>query len=80
MLSNKVYDFLKWFAIVGLKALGEFYEGIAPVFNLPYGYEVNVLAGRLGILLGLFLAWETYKFSKENTITVIPNIGEEGDE
>ena len=73
MLSNKVYDFLKWFAIVGLKALGEAYQDIAGILSWPYGAEVNLLTSRIGILLGLFLAWETYKFSQSNTIIVTPN-------
>ena len=36
ILSNKTYDFLKWFAIMGLHLLGVAYAGIASEWGFPY--------------------------------------------
>jgi hypothetical protein len=72
LLSDKAYDFLKWFAIVGLHLLGVAYAGLATLWNLPYGEAVLKTLDILGVLLGGFLAWESYDYSKQNKITVTP--------
>ena len=39
MLSNKVYDILKWIAQIVLPALGALYFGLSSIWGLPYGEE-----------------------------------------
>ena len=39
-LTNKVYDVLKYVAIIGLPAAATFYAAIAPIWGLPYGNEI----------------------------------------
>lgn len=74
MLKNKVYDFLKWFAIVGLHALGVAYGQLANIWALPYSEAIPETLDIVGVLLGAFLAWESYQFSKENEILVAPRV------
>ena len=38
--NNKVYDVLKYLALVVFDAIGVAYKGIAEVWNLPYGSEI----------------------------------------
>lgn len=69
MLSNKAYDFLKWFAIVGLHALGVAYGQLANIWGLPYSSAIPETLDIVGVLLGVFLAWENYDYNKKNGIT-----------
>ena len=40
-MSNKVYDVLKWIAIIFLPAIAFFYSTIAGIWGLPYGDEIS---------------------------------------
>ncbi|HET9785577.1 MAG TPA: phage holin [Pyrinomonadaceae bacterium] len=57
LLSNKTYDALKWVALVALPAVGAFYFGLAPLWDLPKPHEVvgtiTLVDALLGALLGL---------------------------
>lgn len=68
MLSNKLYDWLKWFAIAGLHALGVAYNALANIWGLPYGQAIPETLDIMGVLLAAFLAWESYNYSKSNDI------------
>lgn len=66
-MTNKLYDVLnkiqRW-----LPALGAFYLGIAEVWNLPFGDQVNMTIALLATLLGatLEVATGVYLKGKEN--------------
>lgn len=68
MLSNKTYDWLKWFAIIGLHALGVAYGQLANIWGLPYSSAIPETLDIVGVLLGAFLAWENYHYNKKNGI------------
>ncbi len=40
MMTNKMYDTLKWIALVCLPAFAAFYTALAPVWGLPYETEI----------------------------------------
>lgn len=56
-LNNKVYDVLKWIALVFLPALGALYFGLSQVWGLPYGEEIvgtiTLIDTFLGALIGI---------------------------
>lgn len=56
-LKNKVYDVLKWVALVALDAIGWGYCQLATVWRLPYGTEVletcTIASAVLGALIGV---------------------------
>ena len=56
-MSNRVYDILKWTAILALPAIATFTQTICTVWSLPYGDEISTtitaLATCLGALLGI---------------------------
>lgn len=68
MLSNKMWDFLKWFAIIGLHAIGVAYGQLANIWSLPYSSAIPETLDIIGVLLGVFLAWENYDYNKKNGI------------
>lgn len=56
-LSDKVYDVLKWVALVLLPALGTLYFGLAGIWGFPYGEQIvgtiTVIDTFLGVILGI---------------------------
>ena len=56
-MSNKVYDILKWVALIVLPALATLYFAVAQIWNLPYGEEIvgtiTAVDAFLGALLGV---------------------------
>ena len=65
-LSNKVYDTLKWIALIALDAIGVAYKGIAEVWTLPYGIEIMTTCSILSVLIGTLIGISNYNYKKEN--------------
>lgn len=65
-MSNKVYDVLKFIAIVVLPALGTLYFAVSAIWGLPYAEQIvgtiTAVDTFLGAILGISSA--TYKKSK----------------
>lgn len=64
MLSNKVYDILKWIAMYLLPALGTLYFALAGIWGFPYGEEVVGTITALDTFLGVILGISTAKYNK----------------
>ena len=54
-MPNKLYDALKWLALVGLPAFSAAYFSLAGVWGLPYAEQVIGTAAIVGTLLGALL-------------------------
>lgn len=54
-MPNKVYDVLKWVALVALDAVGIFYKTIATIWALPLGDEVLSTCAALSVLIGALI-------------------------
>jgi hypothetical protein len=65
-MPNKIYDVLKWVALVALDAVGYFYQEIANVWSLPFGDEVLKTCVALSILLGTLIGVSSAKYNKNN--------------
>lgn len=56
-MSNKVYDVLKWIALIVLPACGTLYFALSGIWGLPYGEQVvgtiTAVDTFLGALLGI---------------------------
>ena len=56
-LSNKVYDVLKWIALILLPAVSALYFGLSQIWGFPYGEEIvgtlSIVDTFLGALLGI---------------------------
>lgn len=63
-MSNKVYDVLKWVALVALDAFGLFYQTIASIWGLPYGDAVLSTAVALSVLLGTLIGVSGARYNK----------------
>ena len=79
LLSDKVYEVLKWLALIAIPALGEAYVRLANVWNLPYGSQINETALIITFVLGALIGISTVQYNK-NINAEIKQIAEEVEE
>lgn len=60
-MSNKLYDVLKYIALIVLPALGTLYFALASIWGLPYGEEIVGTITAIDAFLGALL-----KISSDN--------------
>lgn len=63
-MNDKVYDILKYVAIIGLPALATFYAAIAPIWGLPYADEIPATVTAVQTCLGALLMISTANYNK----------------
>ena len=69
-MSNRVFDILKWIALVFLPALAVLYGALAPVWQWPYPDEIVYTITALDTFLGAILGLSTINYNnkkKSNT-------------
>lgn len=64
MLSNKMYDILKWVTMIVLPALATAYVGLASIWGWPYADEVAKTTAVVCTLLGALLGISTAQYNK----------------
>lgn len=64
-MSNKVYDVLKWIAMIGLPALGTFYFALAGLWNFPYAEQVVGTITAIDAFLGALLQVSSSNYKKK---------------
>ena len=63
-MSNKVYDILKYIALILLPALGTLYFALAKIWGFPYASEIAKTAAVVCTLLGALLGISTAEYRK----------------
>lgn len=63
-MSNKVYDILKWIALIALDAVGLFYSTIATIWVLPFGDQVLTTCTALSVLLATLIGVSSAQYKK----------------
>lgn len=63
-LNDKVYDILKWIALICIPALATFYVALAPVWGWPFAEEIAKSANAVCTLLGALLGISTAQYYK----------------
>lgn len=63
-LSDKVYNILKWIALIALDALGLFYSTISVIWELPYGDEVLKTCAAVSLLIGTLIGISNVQYNK----------------
>ena len=64
-MNNKVYDILKWIAMIGLPALATLYLGLSNVWGLPYGEEISTTITLVNTFLGAVLMISNTQYKKK---------------
>lgn len=69
MLDNKVYEILKWVALIALPALATLISVILPLWNICDEGTINAVVGTItavGTFLGTLLGVSTMKYRKNH--------------
>ena len=64
-LPNKVYDALKWIALLLLPALGTLYGTLSGIWGLPYGKEIVSTLSAIALFIGAIIGVSTVSYNKE---------------
>lgn len=65
-MSNKVYDVLKWIALILLPAIGTLYFALAGIWSFPYADEIVGTITAIDTFLGVLLGISTMNYNKQN--------------
>lgn len=65
--NNKVYDVLKWVALIVLPAIATLYSSLAGIWGLPYAEQIPLTITAIDTALGVLLGISTSSYNKENT-------------
>jgi hypothetical protein len=65
-LSNKLYDVLKWLALIAIDAVGVFYKTISEIWSLPFGDEILATCAAVSLLIGALIGISSAKYNKNN--------------
>ena len=63
-MNNKVYDVLKFIALVVLPALGTLYFAVSTIWGLPYGEQIVGTITAIDTFLGALLGISSAKYNK----------------
>lgn len=66
IFSNKIYDTLKWVALVCLPGVGAAYFSLAEIWGLPYAVQVMGTAAVLDTLLGALLGISNHRYNRSD--------------
>lgn len=64
-MSNKVYDVLKWIALVVLPAIGTLYFALASIWGFPYGEQIVGTITAIDTFLGAILGISNIQYNKK---------------
>jgi len=64
-MSNKVYDILKYIALILLPALGTLYFALAKIWGFPYAAEIVGTISAVDAFLGALLQISTNQYKAE---------------
>lgn len=70
MLSNRLYDILKWVALIALPAIQVFWLTIGKIWSLGYTVEIGATIGACALLLGSLLGVSSYQHNLPNDMCV----------
>lgn len=65
-MNNKVYDILKFIALVVLPALATLIIGVFEIWGLPYGAQIGATITAIATFLGAILSVSSAKYHAEN--------------
>jgi hypothetical protein len=66
MMSNKMYDVLKWFVALVLPATATLYSVLSGIWGLPYADQIPNTITAVDTFLGAVLMISSAQYSKKN--------------
>lgn len=68
MLPNKVYNALKWIALIFIPAVSALYFGLSQIWGLPYGEQIVGTLALVETFLGALLGISTNIYNKQSMV------------
>lgn len=65
-MSNKVYDVLKWIALIAFPAFIALYTALSAIWAWPYGEQIIGTLAALEVFLGAILQVSSANYKKTN--------------
>ena len=65
LLSDKVYEVLKWLAILALPAIADFIKFLFPTWGIPYGDPIAETLRQVALLIGVLIGISTVQYNKQ---------------
>ena len=67
--NNKIYNVLKYLALIVFNAIGVFYKALAEIWKLQYGDEIALTCSALALFVGTLIGISSYKFNSLEVAT-----------
>lgn len=67
-INNKVYDILKWIAMIVLPASATLYLGLSNVWGLPYGEQISTTITLVNTFLGAVMMISNNQYKKQGDL------------
>jgi hypothetical protein len=65
-MNNKIYDILKWIAMVVIPAVGTLYFALAGIWGWPYGEQIVGTLTAIDTFMGIVLGISSAQYKKTN--------------
>lgn len=65
-MSDKLYNVLKYIALIALPAVGTLYAALAGIWGFPYGEQVVGTITAVDTFMGVLLGISTASYNKKN--------------
>lgn len=65
ILNDRVYDVMKWIAMVCLPAIGTLYFALAGIWGFPYGEQIVGTIMAIDTFLGALLGISSIQYNKK---------------
>jgi len=65
ILSNKVFDILKWVCVFFLPALATLVRVVFSIWHIPYGEEISATIVAINAFLGALIGISAYNYNKQ---------------
>ena len=66
VMNNKIYDILKWIAMVVIPAIGTLYFALAGIWGWPYGEQIVGTLTAIDTFMGIVLGISSAQYKKAN--------------
>ena len=79
-ISNKTYDFLKWFALIAIPALNVFILTVGKIWELPYYVQIAATISAVGVLIAALIGvtsrnyWDDVDEEDDNEAEMLDDI------
>lgn len=75
-MNNKLYDILKWIALVVLPAIATLYFALSGIWGFPYGEQIVGTITAVDTFLGAILGISSINYNKQQELVEYEDAGE----